>query len=115
MITAAGAESAAAGDRRVRLVAEDVDSGERTVLTDAVPWRAIEVLGSAAHFYAAEYVNPDRVYDQVRRRRDWAGYFGAALWDLAEMKVGVQTPTTNDLPPPPPPPTPPTPPPPHVV
>ena len=89
----------AVGDRRVRLLVEDVDSGEQTAITGAIPWRAIEVLGSAAHFYAADYSNPDRPYDQVRRRRDWAAYLGASLWDLAEAQVGIQTVTVNDLPP----------------
>ena len=91
----------AAAQRRVRLVAEDVDSEERTVLTGPIPWRAVEVLGSAANFYAAEYHNADRIYDQVRRRRDWAEHLGASIWDLAEAKVGIQTVTTDDLPPPP--------------
>ena len=46
------AEQLATREHRVRLVAEDVDTGERVVLAERVPWRSLEVLGAAAKYYA---------------------------------------------------------------
>ena len=85
----------AARQRHVRLVVEDVETGETTVLSKSIPWRAIEILGSAANYYASNYNNPDRPADQVRARRDWAKRLGAAIWNIAEEKVGIQSPTID--------------------
>jgi hypothetical protein len=80
-----------ASRHRVRLVAEDLDTGERVVLAET-SWRSIEVLGSAARYYAAHYDNPQRRPEQVRARRAQASKLGAAIWDTAEATVGIETP-----------------------
>ena len=69
-----------------------MDTGEAVVLSGPLPWRALEILGSAALFYATQYDNPERPVDQVRQRREWALAVGRQLWDLAEAHVGIQTP-----------------------
>ena len=90
------AEQLATREHRVRLVAEDVDTGERVVLAERVPWRSLEVLGAAAKYYATHYDNPDRPPAQVRARRDRANKLGAAIWDAAEGKVGIEAPLGRD-------------------
>ena len=90
------AEQLATREHRVRLVAEDVDTGERVVLAERVPWRSLEVLGAAAKYYATHYDNPGRPPAQVRARRDRANKLGAAIWDAAEGKVGIEAPLGRD-------------------
>lgn len=94
----ASAEQLLTRGRRVRLIVEDLDSGEQAVLVDELPWRAIEILGSAGLHYAISYDNPDRPVAQIQLRREWAGRLGSALWDAAERRVGVQSPYDRDLP-----------------
>ena len=94
----ASAEQLATRGRLVRLVVEDIESGEQVVLAEGLPWRAIEVLGSAGLHYAISYNNPDRPVAQTQLRREWAGRLGSTLWDLAENRVGVQSPSDRDLP-----------------
>jgi hypothetical protein len=86
------AQQLAARRHRVRLVVEDLDAGELVVLAESVSWRSIEVLGSAALYYAAHYTNPQRPVDQVRHRRGQANLLGATIWDVAEAKVGIEAP-----------------------
>jgi hypothetical protein len=80
-----------ASRHHVRLVVEDLDTGERVVLAET-SWRSIEVLGSAARYYAAHYDNPQRRPEQVRARRAQANKLGAAIWDTAEATVGIEAP-----------------------
>lgn len=82
----------AARRHRVRLVVEDLETGERVVIVETESWRSIEVLGSAALYYAAHYDNPQRPLDQVRARRGQANQLGAAIWDVAEATVGIEAP-----------------------
>jgi hypothetical protein len=89
-------DQVATREQRVRLVAEDVETGDRVVLAERVPWRSLEVLGAAAKYYATHYDNPDRPPAQVRARRDRASKLGAAIWDTAEAKVGVEAPMGRD-------------------
>ena len=89
-------DQVATRERRVRLVAEDVETGDRVVLAERVPWRNLEVLGAAAKYYATHYDNPDRPPAQVRARRDRASRLGAAIWDAAEAKVGIEAPLGRD-------------------
>ena len=77
---------------RVRLVVEDLETGERVVLAGSTTWRSIEVLGSAARYYAAHYDNPQRPPEQVRARRSQASKLGIAIWDTAEATVGIEAP-----------------------
>jgi hypothetical protein len=80
-----------ASRHRVRLVVEDIETGERMVLAET-SWRSIEVLGSAARYYAAHYDNPQRRPEQVRARRAQASKLGGAIWDTAEATVGIEAP-----------------------
>jgi hypothetical protein len=89
-------DQVATREQRVRLVAEDVDTGERVVLAERVPWRNLEVLGAAAKYYATHYDNPDRPPAQVRARRDRASKLGASIWEAAEAKVGIEAPLGRD-------------------
>jgi hypothetical protein len=86
----------AARECRVRLVAEDVETGERVVLAERVPWRSLEVLGAASKYYATHYDNADRPPAQVRARRERASKLGASIWDAAEAKVGIEAPLGRD-------------------
>jgi hypothetical protein len=90
------ADQLATREHRVRLVAEDVETGERVVLAERLPWRSLEVLGAAAKYYATHYDNPDRPSAQVRARRERASKLGAAIWDAAEAKVGIEAPLGRD-------------------
>ena len=76
---------------RIRLVVEDLDTDERVVLAET-SWRTVEVLGSAARYYAAHYDNPQRPPEQVRARRAQASKLGVAIWDIAEATVGIEAP-----------------------
>ena len=90
------ADQLATREHRVRLIAEDVETGERVVLAERVPWRNLEVLGAAAKYYATHYDTPDRPPAQVRARRDRASKLGGAIWDVAEAKVGIEAPLGRD-------------------
>lgn len=96
--TRADAQPQDPADSSLRLVIEDPYTGEKVVLADGVPWRALEVLGEAGVFYKNRYAHADWPQQTVDARRGWAGHLGGLLWDAAVDRVGPPN-GAEDLPP----------------
>jgi len=79
-------------DQRLSIVLRDPVTGRELTLGVMASLRDLEVLGSAARFYAESYVNPDRPEHQVETRRARARRLGEALWDAAVERCDIEAP-----------------------